>query len=64
MIVLEATRGTEEHQLHYWDAQLWATAKLNQIDLILTEDLPSAPLIEGVQFLNPFVPSFSISELI
>jgi predicted nucleic acid-binding protein len=64
MIVLEAERGAYEYQLHYWDAQLWATAKLNQIDLVLTEDLPSAMVIEGVRFVNPFSDGFTIDDLL
>jgi predicted nucleic acid-binding protein len=28
MIVNEALRGVREHRLSYWDAQLWATARL------------------------------------
>ena len=64
MVVLEATRGADEHRLHYWDAQLWAAAKLSQIDLVLTEDLPSAPVIEGVRFVNPFDDGFILDDLI
>jgi len=59
LVVLEATRGAVVHQLHYWDAQLWAAARLNQIDLILTEDLPSGQVLEGVRFMDPFGPGFS-----
>lgn len=59
-VVLEATRGAVAHQLHYWDAQLWAAARLNQIDLILTEDLPSGQVLEGVRFMDPFGPGFSL----
>lgn len=53
-IVLEAARGVREHGLSYWDAQVWASAKLNQIPIILTEDMPSAGVIEGIRFINPF----------
>ncbi len=53
-IVLEASRGVRLHGLSYWDAQIWASAKLNQVPVILTEDTPSASVIEGVLFLNPF----------
>ena len=60
LVVLEATRGAVAHQLHYWDAQLWAAARLNQIDLILTEDLPSGQVLEGVRFMDPFGPGFSL----
>jgi len=57
MVILEAIRGVHDHRLHYWDAQLWASAKLNQVPFIVTEDLPSADNIEGVRFIDPFGPS-------
>lgn len=53
-IVREAVRGMEQYQLSFWDAQIWATARLNQIGKVLTEDLPGRPYIEGVQYVNPF----------
>lgn len=34
----------------------------NQISLVFTEDFPSAPIIEGVQFVDPFSPSFVLEE--
>lgn len=63
-IVLEAARGVRDHHLAYWDAQIWATAKLNQIATIFTEDFPSAQVIEGIQFVNPFAPTFALGEWI
>src|ERR1043166_5704339 len=30
-IVLEAARGVREYRLSYYDAQVWATARLNQL---------------------------------
>ena len=53
-IVLEAARGVRQYSLSYWDAQIWASAKLNQVPVILTEDQPSASVIEGVRFVDPF----------
>ena len=52
-IVREATRGMQTYQLSYWDAQIWATARLNQIPRIITEDLPGQIDIEGVRYENP-----------
>jgi len=40
--------------MSFWDAQVWATAKLNQIPVVLSEDFASGCVIEGVQFENPF----------
>ena len=56
-IVLEAIRGTQRHGLPYWDALIWATAKLNGVPTVLSEDFSDGSLIEGVRFLNPFRPA-------
>lgn len=62
MIIREATRGVREHRLNYWDAQIWASARLNQIPVILSEDFSDRAIIEGVRFLNPFHDDFSLSD--
>jgi predicted nucleic acid-binding protein len=54
LVVLEAARGVRDHGLNYWDAQLWATARLNQIPLILSEDFAHGSVLEGVTFFDPF----------
>lgn len=64
MIVLEAARGVETYQFSFWDAQIWATARLNQLSLVLSEDFNVGSVIEGVQFTNPFDPSFIMSDWI
>lgn len=61
--VLEAVRGTRRHQLAYYDALIWATARLNGILTILTEDIQSAAAIEGVRFVNPFATAFDLATL-
>ncbi len=38
----------------FWDAQIWATAKLNQIPVVLSQGFASGSVIEGVLFENPF----------
>ena len=38
MIVLEAARGVHLHRLSYYDAQIWATARLNQVATVLGHD--------------------------
>lgn len=62
MAVLEATRGVRTHQFSYWDAQIWAVARLNQIPIVFTEDIPSAPSIDGVRFINPFASNFDLDQ--
>jgi len=54
-IVIAAIRGAREYQLSYFDAQLWATAKLNQVDTIYSEDFQHGRSIEGVRFINPLL---------
>ncbi len=53
-VVLEAVRGVRDYQFSYWDAQIWATAKSNQISVVYSEDFNVGAVIEGVQFINPF----------
>ena len=53
-VVLEAVRGTKTHRLSYYDAQIWATATLYQVPCVLSEDVNSGGVIEGVAFVNPF----------
>jgi predicted nucleic acid-binding protein len=57
-VVLEAMRGVHQHRLAYWDAQIWATARLNQIPIIVSEDYSVGSVIEGVRFVNPFALDF------
>lgn len=57
VIVLEAARGVRDHQLNFWDAQIWATAKLNQLQVVYTEDFNVGAVIEGVRFVNPLAES-------
>lgn len=58
LVVLEAARGVRDHRLAYWDAQIWATARLNQIPLVLSEDFKDGSVLEGVRFANPFARAF------
>ena len=60
MIVLEASRAVRDHQLSYFDAQIWASARLNQISMIFSEDFQDGQILEGVTFINPFAPNFDL----
>ena len=62
MIVLEAARGVCDYQFSFWDAQIWAAARLNQISTVFSEDFNTGAVIEGVQFVNPFAEDFQIEE--
>lgn len=36
--MLEAVRGVRDHQFEFWDAEIWAVARLNQIAIVLSAD--------------------------
>ena len=61
-IVLEATRGVRDRKLSYYDAQIGAYARLNQIPAIFTEDFQDGQILEGIRFVNPFVDKFMLDE--
>ncbi len=62
-VVMEALRGIAEHQLSYYDAQIWSAARLAQAPVILSEDFGSGVTLEGVSFLNPFDSAFDAAVL-
>lgn len=64
MTVLEATRGVRDYQFNFWEAQIWATARLNQIPVVFSEDFSAGTVIEGVRFENPFAEDFRVSAWI
>jgi predicted nucleic acid-binding protein len=64
MIVLEAVRGVREHQFNFWDAQIWAAARLNQIPIVFSENFNVGAVTEGIHFVNPFVEDFQIEDWI
>lgn len=61
-VVIEAARGVQTHQLAYWDAQIWATARLNQIPVVFSEDFNIGASLEGVRFVNPFAREFVLED--
>ena len=64
MIILEALRGVRDYQFSYYDAQIWATARLNQTPVIFSEDFNPGQITEGVHFINPFAKSFQLEDWI
>jgi predicted nucleic acid-binding protein len=62
LIVMEAGRGVRDHKLSYYDAQVWATARLNQVPIVFSEDFRDESILEGVRFVNPFSPEFSLEK--
>jgi predicted nucleic acid-binding protein len=63
-IVLEAVRGVRDHKMSYWDAQIWALARLHQIKVIFSENFNVGSVIEGVRFVNPFAENFDLGSWI
>ena len=61
-IVLEALRGVQQYQLSFWDAQIWACARLNQIPVVFSEDFNVGAALEGTRFVNPFAPEFVLAD--
>lgn len=57
-VILEAARGVRDHGLAYYDAQIWAAARLNQVPLVFSEDFQDGQYLEGVRFVNPFADQF------
>jgi predicted nucleic acid-binding protein len=63
-IVLEAARGVRDYKLAYYDAQIWAAARLNQVPVVFSEDFQDGQSLESVRFTNPFASTFKIDEWI
>ncbi|HEX4593135.1 MAG TPA: PIN domain-containing protein [Bryobacteraceae bacterium] len=63
-VVLAAARAVRDHQLNFWDAQLWAAAKVHGIGTIFSEDFNSGSTLGGVRFINPFEPRFHLPKFL
>lgn len=62
-VVLEAVRGVRDHMFSYYDAQIWAVARLGQVGAVLSEDFNPGAVLDGISFANPLDPAFDLSEL-
>jgi predicted nucleic acid-binding protein len=58
----EAIRGVRDRQFSFWDAQIWATARLNQIPVVFSEDFNSGSSIESVRFIDLFSTNFMLQD--
>ena len=54
-VVMLAVFGTQEYKMHFWDAQIWAAARLHGITTVFSEDFSSGAIIDGVRFVNPLL---------
>jgi len=59
-VVMEAIRGVREYQFSFWNAQIWAAARLNQVPIVFSEDFHVGSVCEGVRFVNPFGNDFKL----
>jgi len=62
MVILDAILGSKKYNIHYYDAQIWACAHLNQIPIVFSEDFSNGQMIEGVRFVNPFTENFELEK--
>lgn len=57
-VILEAVRGVRDYAFNFWDAQIWAVARIYGIGVIFSEDFNPGSIIEDVAFVNPFAVAF------
>lgn len=62
-VVITALEAVDRWGMHFYDAQIWAAAALNDIPVVLSEDFPSGATLGGVRFVNPFEPGFDPASL-
>ncbi|PIP39995.1 PIN domain nuclease [Candidatus Desantisbacteria bacterium CG_4_8_14_3_um_filter_40_12] len=55
ILVMEAIQGWRKHQFSFWDAFIWASAKKARTQRLYSEDFQHKQIVEGVQFVNPFI---------
>jgi predicted nucleic acid-binding protein len=53
----------QQYQFSFWDAQIWAAARLSQAPVVLSEDFNPGAVIEGVRFVDPFGSGFRMQDL-
>ncbi|MDZ4178738.1 MAG: PIN domain-containing protein [Coriobacteriia bacterium] len=63
-IVRDAIRGVASHGFSFYDAQIWAAARVWGAPVVLTEDFTDGLTVEGVRFVDPFAEGFDIEALL
>jgi len=58
---LDAVSAVTEHQMSYWDALIWATARQDHLPYVITEDQQHGRLVGEIRYLNPFSDEFDLS---
>lgn len=59
----EALRACDTYGLDFFDAQIWASARVSGCDVILTEDT-HGDSIEGIAYVNPFAEGFDVDAFL
>ena len=62
-VTAEALRGMDQYRLAWWDALVWASAQVNSIPTVLSEDFNPGAVLGGVRFVSPFDPAFDLASL-
>lgn len=52
-LVVKAISGVESYRLSFWDAMIWASAVINRVPTIYSEDMQDGQTIEEVLIKNP-----------
>lgn len=59
----DAIAAHRQHNISFWDAMLWATARRAGCNVILSEDLQDGRTLGGVTIRNPFAKGFRLEAL-
>ncbi|MBO6550853.1 MAG: PIN domain-containing protein [Rhizobiales bacterium] len=51
----DAVEYVRDHQISFWDAMLWVTAKQAGCAYVLSEDMQHGRRLGGVEVINPFI---------
>ena len=49
-----AVTAVKDYRLAFWDAMMWATARQNGVEILVSEDFQHGRYIDGIQVQNPF----------
>jgi predicted nucleic acid-binding protein len=63
-VAIAALEAADRWQLHYYDAQIWATAALNGVPVVLSEDFEDGLQLGPVRFVDPFAPDLVLESLV
>lgn len=61
-IAIEAARGVLKYQFSYWDAQIWATAKIYGLTAVFSENMHTGGRFDEVSIINPLADNFDLQS--